>query len=94
MSDEQFKNLDDVMAKHAPSTARELKPLSLPSGSPHWMKGLALGATALVVVTVFQYERMKSRTDSILALNETMSWDATSDEFPAEVVEDLEEFDI
>jgi hypothetical protein len=91
MNDNQFKSLDELMKNNPPHTDRALAPLPLPKSGPVYLwKAFAIGATALIVIAVVQTAKYNSKLDSLLALNETMSWDATSEEWPVGVEEDME----
>lgn len=95
MNDEQFKNLDEVMKKNLLRTDKALPKLSLPKSKPSFLwKSFALGATALAVITFVQNSRYNTKIDSILALNETMSWDVTSEEWPVGFEEEMDYLDL
>lgn len=91
MNDNQFKKLDEVMKKNPLRTDKPLPELSLPKPKSHFLwKSFAIGATALIVVAVVQNAKYNAKLDSLLALNETMSWDSTSEEWPVGVEEDMD----
>jgi hypothetical protein len=86
MSDE-FKKLDQLMQRNVPDTSMPLRTLKIPSHSSNWIKGFTVCASLVVAITVTQNRRQFNETEDIIALEQVMSWDMTTEESVSEIDE-------
>lgn len=87
---EEFRKLDQFVNKNIPATSAPLKPLSFGGKNLNWIKGFALTATLLFIVTITETKRHQAQNESLLALSEVMSWDLAVEESITEIDEVME----
>lgn len=84
---EEFKKLDEFMLRNRPDLAASKRP-GLPLERPKWIGyAVACGISAVIAFGVINQHYKEAET--ALALSEVLSWDVTSDEFPAEIDSEL-----
>lgn len=86
----EFEKLDQLVKRNTPETTGALKPLTLPNTKSFWLKGLALSASLILVVTINQNRRVQEKTENLDALHEVMLWDMDVEEPVSEVDEVIE----
>lgn len=84
---EEFNKLDQLMQRNIPDSTGALKKLNLPQHKSNWIKGFAVTASLILVITVTQNRRHFNETEDVIALEEVMSWDMTADESVSEIDE-------
>lgn len=80
----EFEKLDQFMLRNRPATlALPMKKSPGPRKNVWLGYAVACGISAIVAFNVVSNHHEKS--DSALLVSEVLSWDVTSDEFPAEI---------
>lgn len=91
----EFRNMDQLIQDNQLNTDRAMKPLHLPEKSSSWWRAMTLSTAAMVAILVVYNTKITSQSESLLALNESMSWDATSgDEWPDEMTDTIAYLDL
>ena len=86
----EFKKLDQLVQRNIPDASAPLSTLILPEKHLKWGKGFTLSACLVLIMAIIQNRQDSNQTESLIALEEVMSWDMTDEESVSEIEDVLE----